>query len=175
MSLTSQAVLVLNASYQPFQITSVRRAVNLILTEKAELVEASTRVLRSPSQTFPIPLIIRLVRYIRLPRSMRVPLTRRTIMIRDEFTCQYCGHKYAREKLTVDHVMPKSRGGLRTWTNIVTACTTCNRRKGDRTPEEANMRLRRAPREPRYIGLTWTVENPPDEWSKYLFPLRRLQ
>lgn len=170
MGIATSPVLVLNASYQPLHITSVRRAVNLIFAAKAELIEHTGGVLRSPSQTFPVPLIIRLVRYIRLPKNMHVPLTRHTVMIRDQHTCQYCNLAFPSEKLTIDHVMPKSRGGHRTWENVVTACTQCNRRKADRTPEEAHMQLRRPPREPRYIGLAWTIENPPQAWQKYLWP-----
>ncbi len=173
LGIITQSVLVLNASYQPLQITSVRRAVNLILADKAELIEDTGGVLRSPSRTFAVPLIIRLVRYIRLPRNIHVPLTRRTVMIRDQYACQYCRHAYPRDKLTIDHVVPKSRGGRRVWENVVTACTNCNRRKANRIPSEANMRLSRAPKAPRYIGLMWTIENPPPAWQKYLLPINR--
>lgn len=172
MSITSQAVLVLNASYQPYQVTNVRNAVNLILAEKAEMVEQTGAFLRSPSTLFPVPLIIRLLRYSKLPRRRRVPLTRHTIMMRDGYRCQYCGAILPREKLTIDHVFPRARGGTRQWENIVTACVPCNRRKRDRTPHEANMKLLSTPREPRYAGPIWAVDNPPDAWAKYLTPMR---
>ncbi len=104
-------VLVLNASYEPLHIVSVRRALVLLLKEKAELVEAAERTLRSVEEAHPWPLVIRLVSYVRIPQRLTLPLNRRNVFIRDEFTCQYCGRQPGRAHLTMDHVIPRSRGG----------------------------------------------------------------
>ncbi len=151
-------VLVLNASYEPLSLVSVRRAIVLLLREKAEVVESTQQMLRSCSQAFPVPLVIRLVHYVRLPHR-KVPATRAAIMLRDAYICQYCGESPGRHKLTVDHVVPRCRGGSHEWGNLVTACTRCNQSKGARTPEEAGMPLRRKPFEPSYVALV-LLSNP---------------
>ncbi len=154
----SRSVLVLNATYEPLSLISVRRALILLLREKAELVEATERMLRSANATFPEPLVIRLTRYVRLPHRT-VPPTRTTVMLRDAYTCQYCGATPGRDQLTVDHVVPRSRGGDHSWENLVTACKPCNHRKGNHLPEEVNMHLRRKPYEPTYVALV-LLSNP---------------
>lgn len=154
----SKQVLVLNASYEPLSLVSVRRAVVLLLREKAELLEATEQMLRSSRQTMAVPLVIRLVHYVRLPHR-KVPATRAAVMLRDAFTCQYCGETPGRHLLTVDHVLPRSRGGSHDWTNLVTACTRCNQKKGSLTPEEANMQPIRKPFEPTYVALV-LLSNP---------------
>ncbi len=154
----SKQVLVLNASYEPLSLVSVRRAVVLLLREKAELLEATQQMLRSHSQAIPVPLVIRLVHYVRLPHR-RVPATRAAIMLRDAYTCQYCGAMPGRNQLTVDHVVPRSRGGAHDWHNLATACKRCNQKKGSLTPEEASMALRRKPFEPSYVALV-LLSNP---------------
>ncbi len=161
----SKEVLVLNASFEPLSLVSVRRAVVLLLREKAELVEATEQRLRSAGQSFPIPLVIRLVHYVRLPHR-NVPPTRSAIMLRDAHTCQYCGEMPGREELTVDHVLPRSQGGAHSWQNLVTACKPCNQRKGSRTPDEAQMRLIRHPFQPSYVALV-LLSNPvaADRWK----------
>lgn len=164
------SVLVLNASYEPLNIVSVRRALILLLKEKAELVEAAEAVLRSERQVFPRPLVIRLTYYVRIPRRFGFPLSRRTVLARDFYTCQYCGAQPGKHELTLDHVVPRSRGGETTWENVVTACRRCNQKKGNRTPEEAGMTLRRKPREPRYLAFTLLAEPGVHEvWEKYLW------
>ena len=154
----SKQVLVLNASYEPLSLVSVRRAVVLLLREKAELLEATQQYLFSANHALPIPLVIRLVKYVRLPHR-RVPSTRAAIMLRDAYTCQYCGDTPGRDNLTVDHVVPRSRGGRHDWDNLVTACMRCNQRKGSHTPEEAEMELIRKPFEPSYVALV-LLSNP---------------
>ncbi|MCS6844041.1 MAG: HNH endonuclease [Caldilineales bacterium] len=144
------AVLMLNATYEPMHVISLRRAVALLALERAQLVETSGRVLRSPSLAIPEPLVIRLRHPAPAPRRWHVPITRTAILLRDEDTCQYCGAQPGRHELTVDHVIPASRGGQWTWTNLVTACKACNAAKGNRTPEEAGMALRRPPGKPRF-------------------------
>ena len=163
-------VLVLNASYEPLHVVSTRRAILLLLKDKAELVEATDRYIRAASAQFPQPLVIRLRQYIKLPQNLTLPLTRRLVYARDQYTCQYCGAHLSASHLTLDHVIPKSRGGAKTWENIVTACKRCNQRKGNRTPEEARMRLRRPPYRPRYVALIWlkAPERRPSAWEKYI-------
>lgn len=165
-----QRVLVLNASYEPLQIISIRRAIVLLLQDKAELVEAAQQRLRARGFSLEVPLVIRLVRYIKIPRRMRLPCSRRGVLMRDRETCQYCGIQPGRGQLTVDHVLPRSRGGLTTWENVVTACRDCNHRKGGRTPEEANMTLATKPRQPQYVAFALLGELERHEvWRKYAY------
>ena len=165
-----QRVLVLNASYEPLQIVSTRRAVVLLLQEKAELVEATEQRLRAQGFSLDVPIVIRLVRYIRIPRRLRLPCSRRGVLTRDRETCQYCGTQPGRGQLTVDHVLPRSRGGLTTWDNVVAACRDCNHRKGGRTPEEANMVLLSKPRQPQYVAFALLGElERHDVWRKYAY------
>lgn len=170
MSAVSQhSVLVLNATYEPINVVSVQRAIVLLLKEKAEIVEALNEELRSANGVMPMPAVIRLVYYVRIPRRLGIPLTRRTILARDHYTCQYCGETPGRAELTVDHVIPRSRGGETTWENVVTACQRCNVRKGNRTPEEAGLTLRNRPGRPRFIALALVSQSVPNEiWRKYL-------
>jgi len=154
----SKQVLVLNASYEPLSLVSVRRAVVLLLREKAELLEVTQQILRSSSYAMPEPLVIRLVQYVRLPHR-KVPATRSAVMLRDAYVCQYCGESPGRHLLTVDHVVPRSRGGRHSWENLVTACTYCNQKKGSLTPDEAGMRLVKRPVEPSYVALV-LLSNP---------------
>ena len=165
-----QRVLVLNASYEPLQLVTVRRAVVLLLQEKAEMVETAQRMLHGITQHFMIPLVIRLTRYIRVPRNLRLPCSRRGVLIRDRETCQYCGDQPGRQQLTIDHVVPRSRGGETTWTNVVTACRDCNHRKGGRTPDEARMPLMTVPRQPQYIAFALLIDlERHDVWRKYSY------
>ncbi len=162
-------VLVLNASFEPLNIVSVQRAVVLLLKEKAELIEAATAKVRAENVALDWPLVIRLVAYVPVPRRLPLPLSRRTVLARDLYTCQYCGDQPGRNELTVDHVLPRSRGGLTTWDNVVTACGPCNRRKGNRTPDEAEMRLLNSPGRPRFIAVVLLGEaNAHEVWQKYL-------
>jgi 5-methylcytosine-specific restriction endonuclease McrA len=158
---------VLNATYEPLSIVSSRRAVVLVLREKADMVEQGDGALRSSSLAVPVPSVIRLRTFVRVPYHRRVPLNRRAIFTRDEGRCQYCG--VAAEN--VDHVVPRSRGGHHTWENVVAACRRCNTRKGDRTPEEAGLSLLRPPRAPRRYGWVFVTVGgaPHPSWAPYLF------
>ena len=110
------------------------------------------------------------MRYIKIPRRLRLPCSRRGVLTRDRETCQYCGSQPGRSQLTVDHVLPRSRGGLTTWENVVTACRDCNHRKGGRTPEEANMLLLSKPRQPQYVAFALLGElERHDVWRKYAY------
>ena len=160
-------VLVLNQSYEPLNICRVRRAVVLIQIGKAELLENGTGFLHSAEELFSIPSVIRLSAMVKRPRSER-KMTRFEIFSRDHYTCQYCGK--VTHQLTLDHVMPRHRGGEHTWENVVSACVTCNRHKAGRTPEEANMKLARKPIRPHNTGIysvPYQLRNK-SEWSKYL-------
>ena len=159
-------VLVLNASYEPLNITSWRRAVVLLLKGKAEQLEHNGHYIYSD---FPLPTVIRLRQYIRIPYK-EIPLTRRNVLERDRHTCQYCNLKG--EHLTLDHVIPRSRGGGDAWENLVAACVRCNVKKGNRTPKEASMPLLCKPRKP-YSSLHFelvkmTQGNSNQEWRKYV-------
>jgi len=165
------SVLVLNASYEPMHVVSVRRAVVLLLKEKAQLVEAAECMLRSQHLEVPTPTVIRLVTYIRIRRRWHLPVSRRGVLARDSYTCQYCGCQPGKSALTIDHVVPRSRGGTKSWDNLVTACGQCNRRKGDREPAEAGMTLASKPRKPRYLALALIETGTrPATWDKYLAP-----
>ena len=147
-------MLVLNATYEPINVCTVRRAVVLLLKEKAEVIERADWELHSASATMSRPVVIRLVTYVRIPRDThRRKITRRAVFARDNWTCQYCG---SRSNLTVDHVIPRSKGGGSSWDNIVASCAPCNRRKGDALLRQVGMRLpsSRARRAPPYSS-TW--------------------
>jgi 5-methylcytosine-specific restriction endonuclease McrA len=168
------AVLVLNYTFEPLHFTNAKRAITLILSGKAESVEASPRVVRSPSTAFPLPAVIRLAVYIRKPFLDRVAFNKKNILRRDGYTCQYC-HRRG-EHLTVDHVVPRSRGGETTWTNVVAACLRCNLRKGNRLLAEAGMGLVREPVHPRFLFSLQPLRHPYagaflDSWRKYLASL----
>jgi len=164
------SVLVLNATYEPLSVVSIRRAIVLLLKEKAELLEAAEATLRATGISMPVPLVIRMVYYVRIPKTTVLPLSRRTVMARDQYTCQYCGTMPLRAELTLDHVVPRSRGGKSEWENVVVACRGCNQKKGNRTPREAQMALVREPHRPRYVALALLGEPTHREvWSKYLF------
>ncbi len=139
------AVLVLNQNYEPLHVCHVRRAFVLVGRGKAEVLEHGDGALHSASLSFPVPSVIRLVYLIRRPRP-QMRLTRREVFQRDRHTCQYCG--VHNRDLTLDHVLPRHRGGKHTWDNLVTACKSCNHRKAGRTPQEAHMKLLSEPRRP---------------------------
>lgn len=147
-------MLVLNQNYEPLNVCTVRRAMLLVFCGKAEVLEVYGSTLASGARTFVAPSVVRLIYMIRRPRP-RVKLTRREIFIRDEHTCQYCGTHAS--DLTIDHVIPRSRGGPHTWENLVSACRACNHRKGGKTVQESRMRLRREPFEPR-AGIYYTIQ-----------------
>lgn len=160
-------VLVLNQDYQPLSVCSVQRSVKLVFLDKAELLHDNPDfVLRTVDDEYSYPSVIRLRRYIRIPYA-RISLSRRNIMKRDHHTCQYCGIK---SDLTLDHIMPKSRGGRDRWENLVTACNTCNVKKGNRTPDEANMPLKIKPYRPVHITFFQHLMNGVQEnWKPYLY------
>jgi 5-methylcytosine-specific restriction endonuclease McrA len=164
----AQHVLVLNATYEPLNVCSVRRACVLLLKDKAEVVAAADREIRSASATFPHPTVIRLTTYVRAPRLYARKITRKAVFARDGYCCQYCG---ATSRLTVDHVVPRSRGGGTSWENMVTSCAPCNLRKADRLPHEVGMQPRTRPRPPApLVFITLAAPEVHPAWELYLGP-----
>jgi 5-methylcytosine-specific restriction endonuclease McrA len=164
-------VLVLNASYEPINVCAARRAVVLVLKGVASTEEHAPSHLHSARHSLRVPSVIRLLEYRRIPHQTRA-LSRKNILMRDRYTCQYCHKTLPSGELTLDHVMPRSRKGETTWENLVACCHQCNNRKGSRTPEEAGMRLNRAPR-PFSLHtsrhLMRLLGKSDDQWRKYLF------
>jgi 5-methylcytosine-specific restriction endonuclease McrA len=160
-------VLVLNATYEPINVCTVRRAVVLLLREKAEMLEQGSWELRGEHVSLHRPMVIRLVSYVRVPRDThRRKITRRAVFARDGWSCQYCG---TRGNLTVDHVIPRSKGGGSSWENIVASCAPCNRRKGDALPRQVGMVPRRAPRTPSpQVFIHVASPTIPPAWRQYL-------
>lgn len=165
--MVTSSVLVLNQNYEPLNVCNVRRAVVLVLRGKAEIIETARDVLRTATSALPLPSVIRLVALVRRPRP-RVRLTRREVFARDNWTCMYCGRKA--KDLTLDHVVPRHRGGPHTWENLVSACKACNHRKAGHTPGEARMTLLREPAPPRasiYHNF-FPYLNEQEEWRKFV-------
>ena len=165
--------LALNASFEPLTLIPPRRAVRLVLDGKAEVLEVSGgAAFRSVGLSLPSPAVIRLMRYVHVPRRFRRQVTNTFLFARDGYACQYCGRTLAelhgRQFLTRDHVMPVSRGGDNSWLNVVTACSACNHRKGDRLLSEVGMTLLAPPREPNHVHLMWAVRRVTAVQSRYI-------
>ncbi len=160
-------VLVLNQNYEPLNVCQVRRAMVLLFRGKAEVMENGRGSLHSVKSIFDMPSVIRLVYFIKRPHHRR-KMTKMEIFNRDKYVCQYCGHQS--RDLTLDHVIPRRRGGGHSWENVVSACIPCNRRKAGRTPDEASMPLLRQPRPPRNDGfhVPYNYLRLHTEWQKYL-------
>ncbi len=157
--------LVLNASYEPLGVVSSRRAIVLVLGERAEVVHDAGEVMRSERMTVEVPSVIRLRNLVRVPHQRRVTLSRRAVLHRDGNRCQYCG----RDADSIDHVVPRSRGGTHTWENVVAACRRCNLGKGAYLLTETTMRLRRPPAPPKHVSwFLVTHERVPEQWKPYL-------
>jgi 5-methylcytosine-specific restriction endonuclease McrA len=164
------AVLVLDVGMRPLRVEPWQKAICDLFLGKVEVVEYSRdRTIQGVKQAWPMPSVVRVVRSFRRDR-VQVRFSRLNIYTRDKFVCQYCGVRFHSEELTFDHVTPRSRGGTTTWENIVTCCIPCNRRKADRTPGEAGMRLRSRPKKPAYLPVV-TVRMAhgriPEEWAPY--------
>ena len=159
--------LVLNASYEPLAVVAARRAVVLVLKEKADIIESNGMVFRSEHLEIPAPSVVRLTYFVHVPFRARASLTRRAVFARDEWVCQYCGVTAE----NVDHVIPRSRGGTHTWENVVASCRRCNARKENHLHAEVGMRLRRSPYAPK-DGLRLSLGKLEPEWEQYLVPSR---
>jgi 5-methylcytosine-specific restriction endonuclease McrA len=164
-------VLVLNASYEPINVCAARRALVLVLKGIATAEEHAPHAVHSARATLKLPSVIRLLEYRRIPQQSRA-LSRKNILMRDRYTCQYCLKAPPSVELTLDHVIPRSRHGESAWENLVACCHSCNNKKGNRTPEEAGMKLARAPR-PFSLHtsrhLMRLLGKSDDQWRKYLF------
>lgn len=165
--------LALNASFEPLTILPVERALRLVIDSKAEVLEVdSNRVFRSARHEIACPIVIRLVRFVHVPRRFRRQVTNTFLFARDSYRCQYCGrHRHDlrnREFLTRDHVVPISAGGGNSWENVVTACSTCNNRKANHALEECGMHLLHPPTEPNYVELVWAVRRITEVQAKYI-------
>ncbi len=157
--------LVLNASYEPLSVVTVRRALVLVLSERATLVHGTGRDLRSATSSFAEPSVVRLVHYVKVPHLTRVAVTRRSVFVRDGHRCQYCGAQAE----NIDHIIPRSKGGPHSWDNVVAACRRCNARKKDHMLEDSGMKLHRSPTVPR--GRQWALAalgSVQPDWEPYL-------
>ena len=157
-------VLVLNASYQPLNLVNVKRAVILVLKNKAEIIEEREGYIHSERLTMPFPSVIRLVYFVRVPYRA-ASLSRRAVFVRDRHTCQYCGERAE----SIDHVVPRSRGGGHTWDNVVAACRRCNARKMNKLPSEVGLTLLRPPAEPQdHVWIFSLASDIHPTWEPYL-------
>ncbi len=166
-----EPVLVLNATFEPINVTAVRRALVLMLKGVAQAEELHQKEVHATSRALQVPSVIRLLTYRHIPQQTRA-LSRKNILLRDRNTCQFCGRHFPAAELTLDHVLPRSRGGHSTWENLVACCYQCNNRKGDRTPEEAGLKLVQRPR-PFTLHtsrqLMRLIGRHDAKWRKYLF------
>lgn len=163
--------LLLNASYEPLSIVDWRKAITLLWLGKAEMLEAHARKIHSATRSFDLPSVLRLQRRVKIP-SHRVHFSRTNVYRRDNHRCQYCGERFNASELTFDHVVPRSRGGDTSWSNIVTSCQPCNRQKCSRTPSEAKMPLLSTPVEPRWWPFSagaGNMDDHPESWRPYLW------
>ena len=164
--------LVLNASFEPLRPMPMRRALRLVMQGKAEVVESHGATIRSASHEVARPVVIRLKKFVRVPRRFRRSVSNTFLFARDQYTCQYCGRTESelgkREFLNRDHIIPQSQGGQNTWENCVTACSTCNAKKDNKTPRAAGMKLRSVPVEPTLVHLRWRVRGLTPIQQKYI-------
>jgi 5-methylcytosine-specific restriction endonuclease McrA len=166
-----EQVLLLNITYEPLRIINWKKAITLLMLGKVEVLEEYGTEVHSVSFTLKLPSVVRLLMMAKRPRTS-VKFSRQNIYARDKYCCQYCGRKFPVEDLSYDHVIPKSRGGKTVWTNIVTACMRCNRKKGGRTPKEAKMHLIRKPTQPKWLPslrVTIGFREIPTTWRDYLY------
>ena len=165
------SVLVLNASYEAINVCNLRRAMKMVFKGTAQTEEVSDIQIRSPSAAMKVPHVIRLVNYVHVPRSV-VKFSRRNVLVRDQYTCQYCRREFPTAQLTLDHVVPISRGGQTHWENVVTACKKCNNKKGNKMLYEASLKLARQPKTPTiltYLQLNRHFRGCHPSWRKYLY------
>ena len=164
-------VLVLNTSYEPVHICGVQRAIVLIVKGVARSEQNTPLVMRSPSTTIPVPAVIRLVHYVHIPYRKKA-YSKKHIYLRDNFTCQYCGKTTTPHELTLDHILPQSRGGKSVWENLITSCQSCNTKKGDLTPREAGMVVLNKPKPLSshfYLHLVRSKARENEYWKRYLY------
>ncbi|MFN7906266.1 MAG: HNH endonuclease [Pseudobdellovibrionaceae bacterium] len=166
---TSMKSLVLNSSYEPMRIVSWQKALILWFQDKVEVLEYHTVFARSARSSFQLPSVMRLKTYVRPRSASAIRFCRENVYIRDEYVCQYCAKKEAIKNLTLDHVVPASKNGALSWTNVVSACRSCNQKKANRTPAQAKMPLLKEPKAPAWLpnnDFRW--EGAPEHWMQYL-------
>ncbi len=167
VNVLSKFVLVLNQNYEPLSVCNVKRAIILVYLGKAEIIEQDSVRLKAAAWSIHMPLVVRLFLYVSVPHK-KVILSRKNIIKRDNHQCQYCGSRLG--PMTVDHIVPKKMGGTESWENLVCACVTCNNKKGNRTPEQAGIRLMRIPSKPTHLMfIQHFVGIRSDKWKPYLF------
>lgn len=168
-----EQTLVLNATYEPLRIVSWQKAMTLLFKGKVEVIAVYEREIHGVTVRVRLPSVLRLLRHVRMKRPFgEVPFSRANVYARDDHRCQYCGGQFPPSQLTFDHVVPVARGGHKGWDNIVTCCIPCNRRKGDRLPESAGLKLIRRPRRPDVLPaltLSLGVRRAPESWRDYLY------
>jgi len=158
--------LILNATYQPLSIASAKRSVSLLLSNKINVIKNSNFEIRSESSTITIPKVAALNYYVKAPYARRVALNRENIFIRDKYICQYCGNQAE----SIDHIIPKSKGGEDSWENLIIACSPCNSRKGNRSLIETKMKLMKVPKKPnRFMYFNQYINQKNQGWKEYLF------
>ena len=163
----NDSVLLLNSTYEPLGIVDLARAVRLLFARKVEVIHRGGRDVQTTSIAFPLPSVVRMLYYVRRARK-RVALTKKNVLLRDDYTCAYCVARGGHD-MTVDHVVPRSRGGVSTWENCVLACVECNKRKADRSPAQSGLRLRKAPRKPSWKALVQVpARERRESWDKFL-------
>ena len=164
-----RCVLLLNASCEPLKVISWQRAVCMVFADKVDILEEYNLIIRSVSFSMKVPSVLRLRRYARLA-SRSPSFSRENVLARDGYQCQYCGVSLTSKTATLDHVLPSSRGGKTTWENVVTACRSCNGKKGRKTPEEAKMPLRKTPVKPQFLSARYLIrrETIPSEWEAFV-------
>jgi 5-methylcytosine-specific restriction endonuclease McrA len=177
IGLTQSRVLLLNGNtWEPLTVISVQRAINLLLNEKAIMVEESGEFLRTIRDRFSIPSVIALRSYVNVPRR-HAHWSRKGVLVRDNYMCVYCGIQLGemqkgkvitKSELTIDHIVPKSRGGKDTWTNTACACASCNHKKGDKMPNEVGFKMRWEPKTPRTSYLVIALGTGPAVWKRYI-------
>jgi 5-methylcytosine-specific restriction endonuclease McrA len=166
---------VLNASFEPLNVINWKRALKLVFLQKVEVLQESDKEVRAETFAMRVPAVVRLTRFVQF-RRWDVKFSREKIYTRDKYRCQYCGDTLDARDLTCDHVVPRSKGGLTEWTNIVACCRPCNRRKGGQTPEQAGLKLIKRPARPSWlIGFQsrFSTHDPPASWREYLFGVPR--
>ena len=167
----NSSVLVLNASYEAINICNLKRAIVLIFKGVACAEEEDDHEIGSPSMVIKTPTVIRLLKYVRIPYKV-VRFSRKNVLLRDRYRCQYCNREFAPALLTLDHVIPASQGGKTQWDNVVAACKACNTKKGNRKPSEVGMALLKKPKAPPvvyYLHLVRNMQGHHHTWQKYLF------
>ena len=166
-----ERVLVLDQSYLPINIVRWQKAIQYIATEKVEIIREYDQIIRSAKCVWKLPAVVRFITKFHRPRRV-VKFSKQNVFIRDRYKCQYCGKKFNALELTYDHVMPKSRGGKTEWENIVASCIPCNTKKGNKTPKEARMKLRKIPTRPDWIpifAVKMASEHMPQHWKDFCY------